>query len=749
MTDVISAVNASSLNTVLNNVFMSDFGSATNASVASTLVTNLGLTGTAATEAQAYIVGVLGGTAANAMGAAIMTILNQFAGMTSDATFGAAATAWESKVTNAVNYSQNTANTVNESISAITSSAVGKTYTLTTGVDSLTGTSSNDTFIADNTGTSKVLSVADTINGNGGNDTLKVYLAAADTGFSYTASNITNVQNLYENGGAALSQDFSAGSFTSITLDSTATTAANTVTLKGSAQSITIENIGGSTANAFDLKYQSADTTANVTLKQVGTAAAQALDINAGANVATLNLTSSGTTNNVNLSNTAAGLTTLNLSGAGATTVTVSTAGLSAALKTITASSTTGALSVVDIAGTVPASFAFTGGSGGDSLEITKASLEALTAGSQLNGGTGATNTLNISAPGTFASADYTALNATTNFNVLELTSTAAVIVNASSITAGFAKHFADNVSGAGVALTISNMADASTVDMLSTDVTATFGGVVGAHTLTLNVGNSSTATGLTEGATGKVTATGWSTIDLTSNAKAATTVNTISLANSDNTTIDVSGSAGLTIAAISAATATGDSIDASALTGAFTLSATSGKGDIIKTGSGTTSITDTASATGNTVTLLSGHTKVDTINTSADWNPASAYSSATALTNAIDKISNFNTGATASDILKMGGTAAVGVTADLGGTWTVTKGIATTTGTNTATAFIAAVQAATGTASDVVAYSDGTNTYVANFDGSAGKAYIVELVGVHSATAVSTSAGANTIHIA
>jgi len=55
-----------------------------------------------------------------------------------------------------------------------TTSVSGQTFTLTTGVDTFTGSGNNDLFIADNTGTD-VSSAADTLSGGTGNDTLNVY----------------------------------------------------------------------------------------------------------------------------------------------------------------------------------------------------------------------------------------------------------------------------------------------------------------------------------------------------------------------------------------------------------------------------------------------------------------------------------------------------------------------------------------------------------------------------------------------
>ncbi|MBU6994215.1 beta strand repeat-containing protein [Ferrovum myxofaciens] len=729
-----NAANAggSSLNAVMNQVYAADFSSISNATVATTVVTNLGLTGSLQSQAQAYVLAQLNAAPAGSQGATIMTILNMFGQMTSDPVWGAAATAWENKVSESVTYGQNKANVANSSIGGMSPTPVGGTYDLTTGVDTLSG-GPNATFIADNTGSAKTLSAADTIAATGTGNTLKVYLAAADTTTGGTAGNITGVQNLYINHAgatAALTQDFSTSSFTSITVDSEAFGAA-ALTLKG--QALTLENTGyGATIT------DTTDTSLTVTVSAMS---AGTLTTTGASKATTLNLVSSGTItggNVVTLSTNAID-TALNVSGATAITVTAGATG-SADLTSITDTGTGGNTFDISVA-TANAAFTFTGGSGGDTLILAAGDLTTLTSGSQLNGGGSASAPATLEVNDTsFSTAAYTALNATTNFQILDLNA-AGTTINASLITAGFHNHFAIS---AGSTNTISNMADASTVDISAAAVSDVLGGVVGAHTLNLNLQSGSV--GMTE--TG-ITVTGLTTINLTSNTSTAGDANAVTaFTNSDNTTFNVTGSAALSMA-VTAATTTGDTINASAFTGAFTLNATSGKGDIISTGSGTTSITDIASATGNTDTLLAGHTAIDTINTTANLAPGTAYT-ATTLTAAMDQISNFNIGATASDILKMdGGTKAVGVTADLGGTWTVTNGIATTSGTNTAAAFIAAVDAAVGTAGDVVAYTNGTNTYVAAMDALAGKAYVVELVGVHTATAVGITAAANTIHIA
>ncbi len=129
---------------VVNSAYAADFSTATNASVATTVATNLGLTGTLLSQAQAYILAQLNAASAGTQGQTIMNILNMFGQLTSDPVWGAAATAWETKVSAAVTYGQNANNTSNSQMSAMSSVAPGITYTLTTGIDTITAPGNNN-----------------------------------------------------------------------------------------------------------------------------------------------------------------------------------------------------------------------------------------------------------------------------------------------------------------------------------------------------------------------------------------------------------------------------------------------------------------------------------------------------------------------------------------------------------------------------------------------------------------------------
>jgi S-layer protein len=280
-------VNASSLNTVLDNVFMSDFGSATDASVAATVVSNLGLTGTAATEGQAYIVGVLGGTAASAKGAAIMTILNQFAGLTSDATFGAAATAWETKVGNAVNYSQDTANTTNGSISNISSTPPGQTFTLTTSIDTdvAAAGSNNNTFNA-GPGT---LTALDTLTGVGTGNVLNVTDTAAIA--VPTSAAVSGIQTVNFRSALGVSGDVSG--WTGLTAANITGSIGTDSLTAAATTNVTVANTGNTSVTSTTMTVSGGN---NVTVTETGATTSQYgnVDVEGSSGTVTVNQNSEG-----------------------------------------------------------------------------------------------------------------------------------------------------------------------------------------------------------------------------------------------------------------------------------------------------------------------------------------------------------------------------------------------------------------------------------------------------------------------
>ena len=141
MTSLVTQAGASNMDALLNTIYKNSAGSTAPAIVAAALVSNFGLTGDAATQAQSYIVGVLTGTAVDARGAAVNNIITLFSSLATSTEYpgaNAAATAFNAKVANSEAYSSTSTNTSNASFSTLSSTAAGSAFTLTTGVDTIT-----------------------------------------------------------------------------------------------------------------------------------------------------------------------------------------------------------------------------------------------------------------------------------------------------------------------------------------------------------------------------------------------------------------------------------------------------------------------------------------------------------------------------------------------------------------------------------------------------------------------------------
>jgi hypothetical protein len=189
--------SAGGLSNALNGYYTSSFGSVANATVGTTVATNLGLTGDALTNGAAYITAQLNAAAPGARGAVISTILDLFAGLTADATYGAFATAYNTKVDAAVAYTGATNVTIGFS------SSTGTAFSLTSTADNFTGTANADTFTAVVDGTTAAnttLSASDGLNGGEGIDTISITLQGAATAntpaLSSSAIEVVSVRNV-------------------------------------------------------------------------------------------------------------------------------------------------------------------------------------------------------------------------------------------------------------------------------------------------------------------------------------------------------------------------------------------------------------------------------------------------------------------------------------------------------------------------------------------------------------------------
>ena len=437
--------------------YTSVYGSLTTAQTVSTLYTNLFGRSAAASEITFWGLRLLNGqetvasiarTLANsAQGTDATAIANKVTAATSftnaltttDQIVGysgtaanAVAKAWLATVTDVATTLTAATTSLSATITSATTAgaaSTGSTFTFTTGVDTLTGTNANDTFVADNTGTTKQLTVADTISGGSGTDTLKVYNAAADAIDTQSFGTLSSIETLYINNGALTNtKTFDASALTgvtSVTLDSPAAMADSAAfTVKtGSTQSLALTKVIGTTGGATSTL--TLDGASNLTVNGVGTD----ITLDLKSTGTSLNVTTTGAASTFSLTNTGAKLATLNIAGDKNLTLTENLANL----VTINASSATGKVAVDTSAGTAASTLAFTGGSGNDTLTM---AASATVKTQVLDGGAG-TDTLAIKdvsiTSGTTALNQ--GINAVKNFEILGFAGGASLAADVSQIT--------------------------------------------------------------------------------------------------------------------------------------------------------------------------------------------------------------------------------------------------------------------------------------------------------------------------
>jgi len=283
----------------------------------------------------------------------------------------------------------------------------GQTFTLTTSVDTLTGGASNDTFIADNTGTD-VTSTADKVNGGNGTDTLNMFSDGAQAAMPALTS--IEILNVYDQNATLDVSSSSSSSVTEVNLlrgDGGILTVGANVTTVGLSD-IAIAGVAGTTD---DVVVNYAATLASGTLNLSGTttkaaAADENIEVNGTVlktlivNVAaassvdvldvdavtalTINATGAFTATSVGTTGTA----TMNITGAGA----VSVGTLDSDINTIT-STGSGALTAA-IGGNTDT--VLTGGSGNDVITASTTDTIATAEKLKVDAGTGTADVLEI-----------------------------------------------------------------------------------------------------------------------------------------------------------------------------------------------------------------------------------------------------------------------------------------------------------------------------------------------------------------
>jgi hypothetical protein len=435
-------------------------------------------------------------------------------------------------------------------------------------VDSLTGTSGNDTFTAF-AGTGATSSAADSVTGGAGTDTFRLFTDGAVV----LPGTFTGFETFLLNDSVHQATTIASGTLagiTNLTLQggTSVATAAMAVTVKAG-DVVTLDTItdGDATSDTadtngeIDLAAAAAVTSLSVTVKDVGATTTNLTDLDldvSGTGVATLNLTAEGTANSISVLNTGTVLTAINIAGASPINIwaTPTTA------TTINASTATG---VVTVDGSGTSVRTITTGTGNDVIIMGAEYVGGTSATASrdiINGGTG-TDTLSIT----------TAVAAAIAANQDNLTSIETVTI--SDASGAVDMRFFPTVTR--LNLTGKTAASSTITVLTGTTVNAKADLGDGSHLFTvLGTATTDTMTLIMDSgvdfllATGDDTFTGIETINIQTQSTIAGTVNIfadtfIMTATASTETVNISGKTAATFTGV----VTADAINGSGLVGA------------------------------------------------------------------------------------------------------------------------------------------------------------------------------------
>ena len=290
------------------------------------------------------------------------------------------------------------------------------TFTLTNGIDNITGGTANDVFLATyNDGMTGTLAIGDTLNGGAGNDTLNISPIgiAAITPPDSIWGHISNIENIvigttdagaqtittgasfqaaFAAAGVHLTTTSGAGA---ITVDMTSFTGAETLATTSGAGAQTITT-GSGLATVTAISAAGAETITGVGLASVNATSVAGAQTVIGAHLVTVNVTSAGgaeTVTSTGLANvtvhatSTAGVQTIN-TGAGADVITATT---TAAINIINSGAGNDTITILAAVGGPTGNYTINGGDGNDSISAGSGN-DALYGGignDILNGGAG------------------------------------------------------------------------------------------------------------------------------------------------------------------------------------------------------------------------------------------------------------------------------------------------------------------------------------------------------------------------
>ena len=457
--------------------------SSSNSALSTTVLTNLGITSTsiAAASYTAIQAALTEAFAAHptARGQVVLNLSKILSNLEGDATYGTAATAFNTAIISNVSYSSSTTNTSARALDPAAAPA-GQTFTLTTGADGssligsagTTSTTGNDTFtgvISAAGAAGTTIAPGDALNGGAGIDSLNISVAGTlGADFTLSAVSSSGIEKVLVSNfdtDATFNNIVDTALFTGVTtvgLSSSSATGDTSFTNLGNLVAAEMRNGSGDLSVAY-----TAAAVAGTADTQNLTLAAQTAGTFTAAKVETLAITSELSANTLTAI-TAADMTKLTVAGSASLKVTGALA-----TKTIDASAATGAVDVT----LTTADQLVTGGSAADIIDT----VTMLTSADTINGGLG-TDTLKMSvgnatvAVGT--SAAKLALFNVSNVEVIDVASTAntaglnldntvgvtTVVAAANQKTVTLGTGGAGNDADAAVAFTLNGVALTTTV---------------------------------------------------------------------------------------------------------------------------------------------------------------------------------------------------------------------------------------------------------------------------------------------
>jgi len=593
-TEVSSTAPATLAASFLSN----DFAGKTDLQIATTMLKNLGLTSITGLDNWLSAQLTAAGSTTAAKGAKVVSILNDYANLTADATYGTYATSFNAKVAAGLVKSQTTGAAGGSYATADAVAITNGTFTLTTGLDTgatFTGGSGNDTFTAVDASTDPTLTDGDSLVGGAGTDTLNVAVAstAAATAPGVSTSGVETL---------ALTQNRAAG----YTVDASLMSGLSTVKVTAGAGATTVSN-SAAILNTEVVSSQKDVTVTAASTATLGTADAASITLNGSGTTAAITVTNNKVeTFNVTLEGARSGsattsankvtlasdeLETVNVSGTVAARLTVDLTGADATTQTATfnAAAASGGITASITAGG-SGKLVATGGAGNDSFTVNQAdATNSVTKTMTITGGEG-TDTL-------VASGAYDTTSGATqpgaNVSGFEK-------ANGTVDQRAFPSNTFTESSGAG---SYSYLSGTFTTSTLSSDGTLTIDRATdaAADALTVNL------TAATAG-TSTITAAEEESITLNSAGTTADILHTVSLSAVKATSLTVTGSNSLDAGTLDSTVLA--TINASAHTGAaFTANASASNVAMTITGS-----SGSPAASADVVNTLTGGSKADSI---------------------------------------------------------------------------------------------------------------------------------------